>query len=303
MNENKDILFIYNPNSGKGKITMRLHEIREILQAAGGRVDVYGTKAPLDAMNKVQAEANRYGMVVCGGGDGTLSEVVSGMMHLQERVPIGFIPAGSTNDTRSGFGLPKNILEAARLCVNGRPFQTDVGKFNDEYFTYVASLGSLSAVSCFTSQEMKRILGHGAYLLEGIKQLLKMESYEMEVQFQDTVISGEFFLGLVTNAMSVAGFEGITGGSVDLADGVFEVALLKKPSNIMEFGREVNKMLIKKKEDRQVLDDVVIRFKTDHLVIRSDKPIQWVRDGENGGNHKKAEISVCKKAVTIMSAL
>ncbi len=303
MNENKDILFIYNPNSGKGKITMRLQEIREILQAAGGRVDVYGTKAPLDAMNKVQAEANRYGMVVCGGGDGTLSEVVSGMMHLQERVPIGFIPAGSTNDTRSGFGLPKNILEAARLCVNGRPFQTDVGKFNDEYFTYVASLGSLSAVSCFTSQEMKRILGHGAYLLEGIKQLLKMESYEMEVQFQDTVISGEFFLGLITNAMSVAGFEGITGGSVDLADGVFEVALLKKPANIMEFGREVNKMLIKKKEDRQVLDDVVIRFKTDHLVIRSDKPIQWVRDGENGGNHKRAEISVCKKAVTIMSAL
>ena len=303
MNENKDILFIYNPNSGKGKITMRLQEIREILQAAGGRVDVYGTKAPLDAMNKVQAEANRYGMVVCGGGDGTLSEVVSGMMHLQERVPIGFIPAGSTNDTRSGFGLPKNILEAARLCVNGRPFQTDVGKFNDEYFTYVASLGSLSAVSCFTSQEMKRILGHGAYLLEGIKQLLKMESYEMEVQFQDTVISGEFFLGLITNAMSVAGFEGITGGSVDLADGVFEVALLKKPANIMEFGREVNKMLIKKKEDRQVLDDVVIRFKTDHLVIRSDKPIQWVRDGENGGNHKRTEISVCKKAVTIMSAL
>ena len=231
------ILFIYNPNSGKGKIASHLQEITEILKESGRRVDVYCTQAPLDAMNKVQADADRYDLVVCGGGDGTLSEVVSGMMQLEHRVPIGFIPAGSTNDTRPGFGLPKNMREAARLCLTGRPFLTDVGRFNDEYFTYVASLGSLSAVSCFTSQDMKRILGHGAYLVEGIKQLIKMESYDMEVEFQDTVIRGEFFLGLITNAVSVGGFEGITGGHVDLSDGVFEVALLKKPSNIREFGR------------------------------------------------------------------
>ena len=267
MSENKDILFIYNPHSGKGKVETYLQDITQILQESGRRVDVYRTKAPLDGMNKVQTDAGRYGLVVCSGGDGTLSEIVSGMMHLEERVPIGYIPAGSTN-TRAGFGLPKNILDAARLCINGRPFQTDVGQFNDEYFTYVASLGSLSAVSCFTSQEMKRILGHGAYLVEGIKQLIKMESYDMEVEFDDKVISGEFFLGLVTNAVSVGGFEGVTGGNVDLADGVFEVALLKKPSNIKEFGREINKMLIHNKEDRHVLDDVVIRFQTDHLVIR-----------------------------------
>jgi len=282
---------------------MHLQDIMDILQEPGNHVDVYCTKAPLDAMNKVHSDAGRYDLVVCGGGDGTLSEVVSGMMQLERRVPIGFIPAGSTNDTRSGFGLPKDLLEAARLCLNGRRFKTDVGKFNDEYFTYVASLGSLSAVSCFTSQEMKRILGHGAYLVEGIKQLIKMESCEMEVEFQDTVIRGDFFLGLITNAVSVGGFEGITGGNVDLADGLFEVSLLKKPANIIEFGREVNKMLIHNKEDREVLDDVVIRFQTDHLVIRSDQPIQWVRDGENGGKHKRAEISACKQAVTIMSAL
>ena len=303
MNENRDILLIYNPRSGKGRITDHLTEITGILGEYGGRVDVYGTKAPLDAMNKVQTDAQKYGLVVCGGGDGTLSEVVSGMMHLEKRVPIGFIPAGSTNDTRPGFGLPKNILDAAKLCIHGKPFRTDVGRFNDEYFTYVASLGSLSAVSCFTSQEMKRILGHGAYLIEGIKQLLKMESCDMEVEFQDTVIRGEFFLGLITNAVSVGGFEGITGGHVNLADGIFEVSLLKKPSNLLEFGREINKMLIHNKEDREILDDVVIRFQTDHLIIRSDQPVQWVRDGENGGKHKKAEISVCKQAVTIMSSL
>jgi len=296
------ILFVYNPNSGKGTIRDHVDDIAGILSAGGRRVDIYGTKCPLDAMNKVQCDAGDYSLVVCAGGDGTLSEVVSGMMHRQEKVPIGFVPIGSTNDTRSGFGLPKDILEAARVCLEGVPFQTDVGRFNDEYFTYVASLGSLSAVSCFTSQEMKRILGHGAYLVEGIRQLIKMESCEMSVEFDNNVIEGDFFLGLVTNSMSVGGFEGITGKYVDLQDGLFEVALLRKPHSILDFTREIDMMLIHNQEDRQILDDVVVRFKTDHVIFRSEAPVQWVRDGENGGKHRTAEIEVCKKAVTIMSA-
>lgn len=298
-----NVLFIYNPNSGKGRVKDHVDDIGKILSSGGRRVDVYGTKCPLDAMNKVQCDAGNYDLVVCAGGDGTLSEVVSGMMHRQERIPIGFIPIGSTNDTRSGFGLPKDILDAARVCLEGIPFQTDVGRFNDEYFTYVASLGSLSAVSCFTSQEMKRILGHGAYLIEGIRQLLKMESCRMSVEFDSNVIEGEFFLGLVTNSLSVGGFEGITGKYVDLQDGLFEVALLRKPRSIRDFTREIDMMLIHNKEDRQILDDVVVRFKTDHVIFRSEVPIQWVRDGENGGKHRIAEIEVCKKAVTIMSAI
>lgn len=297
-----NILFVYNPNSGKGHITGHVDEIAKILSSGGHTVDAYGTKCPLDAMNKVQCDAGNYDLVVCAGGDGTLSEVVSGMMHRKQKIPIGFIPIGSTNDTRSGFGLPKDILEAARLCLNGVPFRTDVGRFNDEYFTYVAALGSLSAVSCFTSQDMKRILGHGAYLVEGIRQLLKMESCEMQVEFDNKVIEGDFFLGLVTNSMSVGGFEGITGRHVDLQDGLFEVALLRKPRSILDFTREIDMMLIHNKEDRQILDDVVVRFRTDHVIFRSEAPVQWVRDGENGGKHRTAEIEVCKKAVTIISA-
>ena len=297
------ILFIYNPNSGKGNIREHIGELTGILGSKGADVTVYDTKGPLDAMNKVMSSAAGYDLVVCAGGDGTLSEVVSGMMHAKQQVPIGFIPVGSTNDTRGGFGLPKDMREAARVCLEGHPFQADVGRFNDEYFTYVASLGSLSAVSCFTSQDMKRILGHGAYLVEGIRQLLKMESCEMTVEFDGTSISGDFFLGLVTNAVSVGGFEGITGGNVDLQDGMFEVALLKKPRNILEFTREVDMMLIHNQEDRQILDDVVIKFRTDHVIFRSQSPVQWVRDGENGGRHRTAEISVLNRAVTIMSAI
>jgi len=297
----KNILFVYNPNSGKGKIRSKADDICSLFENEGHKVDIYQTKGPLDAQNKVCQSAYLYDMVVCAGGDGTLSEVVSGMMETKKKVPIGFIPAGSTNDTRPGFGIPKDILDAARVCLDGKEFQTDVGMLNDEYFTYVASFGSLSAVSCFTPQDMKRILGHGAYLIEGIKQLLKMESYQLRAEFDGNVIEGDFFLGLITNSFSVGGFEGITGGHVDLQDGRFEAALLKRPHNIMEFSREVDKMLIHNKEDRQILDDVVVRFSTDKLVSSSDTPIQWVRDGENGGKHKNAVINVCSRAVTIMS--
>lgn len=299
---NKKVLFIYNPNSGKGQIGKHAQEISRIFMEAGCMLESYATKAPLDAANVTAQRAGDFDLVVCGGGDGTLSEVVSGMMSRRSRVPIGFIPAGSTNDTRAGFHLPKDILAAARVCLEGQPFDTDVGRFNDEYFTYVASLGSLSAVSCFTSQDMKRILGHGAYLIEGIRQLIKMESYDMQVEFEDQTLEGNYFLGLITNSVSVGGFEGITGGHVDLQDGLFEVALLKRPANLLDFTREIDLMLIHNKEDRAVLDDVVIRFRTNRVIFRSDTPVQWVRDGENGGKHKEAVIEVCNRAVTIMSA-
>ena len=302
MKKMSETLFIFNPHSGKGTINSCVADIKEILESKGSSVDVYATSGPLDAQRKIQADAERYSLIVCAGGDGTLSEVVSGMMQLKVRPPIGFIPVGSTNDTRPGFGLPKDILDAARLCLNGNPHPTDVGKFNDEYFAYVASFGSLSAVSCFTPQEMKRIWGHGAYLVEGIKQFIKMESCELRAEFNGTCLEGDFFLGFITNSLSLGGFEGITGGAVDLADGLFEAAFLRKPRNLMEIAKEVDQVWIHNKEDSRILDDLVVRFKTDRIVIKSDKPVQWVKDGENGGMHREAVIEVCNKAVKIISS-
>lgn len=295
------LLFIYNPVSGKGKIVPHVEEITGLFRQAGYTVDCCATGASLDARNKVRREAAGYDRVICAGGDGTLSEVVSGMMESGAGIPIGFIPVGTTNDTRAGFGLPKDILSAAQVCLSGVPFQADVGRFNEEYFTYVASFGSLSAVSCFTSQEMKRIFGHGAYLIEGIRQLIRMESCEMTVEFDGQKLEGEFFLGMITNSVTVGGFEGITGGHVDLQDGLFEAALLRKPANLLEFAREIDRMLIHNKEDREILDDVVVRFKTNRAVCKTDVPVQWVRDGEDGGKHREAAIQVCRKAVTILS--
>ena len=299
----KKILFIYNPKSGKGKISRYVGDISAYFESQGCQVDTHCTCAALDGQNVACARAGDYDLLVCSGGDGTLSEIVSGVMESGRNIPIGFIPTGSTNDTRPGFGIPKkDIMGAARLCLEGVPYQVDVGKFNNEYFTYVASLGSLSAVSCFTPQKLKSIMGHSAYIVEGIKELIKMDSYNMQICFDDQVIEGDFFLGLVTNSLQVGGFQGITGAHVDLQDGMFEVCLVKRPSKVGDLGKEVDKLFIHNRDEIQLENDVVIRFKTNKVVFRSDAPVQWVRDGENGGKHNEAAIEVCPKAVTIMSS-
>ena len=134
-------LFVYNPNAGKGKIAAHLDEVVGILEKDGSSIEVYRTKAPLDGKNYVASNIERFDKVVCSGGDGTLSEIVSAVMEVspEKRVPIGFIPTGSTNDTGKSYGLPPDIKEAAKIAATGKPFSTDIGKMNDVYFTYVAS--------------------------------------------------------------------------------------------------------------------------------------------------------------------
>ena len=297
----KKLLLIYNPNSGKGRFKEHLDDCLKIFKDSGYDPEVYETKAPLDAEAYVSDHAHEFDRLVCAGGDGTLSEVVSGMMRSRKRIPIGMIAAGSQNDSAVGFKWPKDIKKAAALSISGREFLSDVGRLNDEYFTYVASFGALSAISCFTSQKAKKVLGVGAYLAEGVKQLLKMESYNMTVRFNDNEINGDFYLGLVTNAMSVGGFKGIAGNDVDLQDGLFEVLLLKKPDNIIEFSREVDSVLIHNKDNGEILTAPVIRFKTDKVEFISEEPVQWVRDGENGGRHEKAVILNDQRAVSFIT--
>ena len=109
----RDLLFIYNPNSGKGMIKKYLDEIIDIFENEGFRTTIYRTKAPLDGKTYVKDNGERYEFVVCSGGDGTLSETVSGVMEIEEgkRPKIGFIPTGSTNDTSKSYNLPSSVHE------------------------------------------------------------------------------------------------------------------------------------------------------------------------------------------------
>lgn len=301
----KKLLFIYNPNAGRSIIPKHLDEVTDIFEKAGYSVFLYRTQHPGDATREVRLNAKEADLIVCSGGDGTLSEVVAGMMQFpeNERKPIGFIPAGSTNDTRKSYGLPASIKEAAKVAVSGQSFYTDIGHFNNTYFTYVASLGRLSAVSCFTPQDVKKRWGHLAYLVEGLKVLLHLDAYDLVIRYLDAEgneqkIEDNFFLGMITNTMSVGGFSGITGNHVDLQDGLFEVVLCKRPRSLSQFSLLVNNIFLAENKDWN--NEVVTKFKTSRIQIESMDEVQWVIDGENAGKHKTVSIENDQKALSIM---
>lgn len=291
----KKLLFVFNQFSGKGKIKNRLCKIIDIMVKGGYEVTVHSTQGREDAKNLIARDASRYDLIVCSGGDGTLDEAVTGLVQSEVRVPLGYIPAGSTNDFANSLKLPKDMLKAAEVAVSGRHFPVDVGEFNDDYFIYVAAFGLFTDVSYQTSQGMKNVLGHAAYLLEGVKSLTNIPSYEMQVTYADQVIEGSFILGMVTNSISVGGFKGLTGKHVRLDDGLYEVTLVKAPRNPLGLSEIIN-ALTKHRNDTEL----VYAFKTDELKVHAAKNIPWTLDGEFGGDHMDVEIHNHCRALEIM---
>lgn len=291
----KRLLFVFNPHSGKAQIKNQLLDIVDTMVKADYEVTIYPTQAQGDAIHKVEKEAGEYDLVVCSGGDGTLDEAVTGMMRREHRIPLGYIPAGSTNDFAASLDIPKDMVKAAVNAVHGKPFACDIGAFNDDNFVYVAAFGLFTDVSYTTSQEWKNVLGHAAYILQGMKSLHEIPSYLMHVECNNTYVQGSFIYGMISNSTSVGGFKGMTGKDVQLDDGVFEVTLIRKPRNPMEFN-EIIAALTNLVDDT----DMVYSFKTDEIKIISKKEVSWTLDGEFGGNHTEVVIKNLCKAVEIM---
>ena len=291
----KKLLFIFNPCSGKGQIKNRLMNIIDIMVKAGYEVTVHPTQEREDAQKKVQQEAGNYDLVVCSGGDGTLDEAVTGMMQSGKKVPLGYIPAGSTNDFANSLKIPKDMLKAAHVAVEGKKFPVDVGYFNGDSFIYIAAFGLFTDVSYQTSQEIKNIFGHAAYILEGAKRLHNIPSYKIRVEYEDHVIEDEYAYGMITNSVSVGGFKNMTGKNVLLDDGIFEVTLIKMPKNPLEFNRIIAS-LSNLTEDT----DLIYNFKTDCVKFFPEEVIPWTLDGEFGGEHKNVIVKNVHKALEIM---
>ncbi len=291
----KKLLFILNPYSGKGQIKNKLLGIVDLFVKEGYEVTIHTTQAPQEAVELVAHRGGRYDLVVTSGGDGTLDEVVSGMMHCKKRSPIGYIPAGSTNDFANSLKLPKDMLKAARTAVCGSPFPCDVGNMNGNYFVYIAAFGLFTGVSYGTPQEWKNLLGHAAYILEGAKSLHTVRSYFMEVECNGQVIEGEFLYGMVTNSTSVGGFKNMTGPDVELDDGLFEVTLIRMPKNPIELS-EILGSLTSSRDDTEL----IFSAKTDFIRLTAQEEVAWTVDGEFGGNHRVVEIANEKQAVEIM---
>lgn len=288
------LLFVYNPHSGVGKIKSQLSDILEIMVKAGYEVTVHPTQGVMDASSVVAACANRYDLVVCCGGDGTLDETVTGLMQNGANVPIGYIPAGSTNDFAASLELPKNMKKAAEIAVNGKDFSCDVGRFGEQHFIYIAAFGLFTDVSYQTKQELKNLLGHVAYLLEGAKRIGSHPRYRMRIEYDGGVIEDTFMYGMVTNSLSVGGIKGMTGKDVELNDGQFEVMLIRTPSNPIELNEIIAALTGIRAES-----DLIYTFKTTELYVSPYQSIPWTLDGEYGGEHTQVHIKNLQQALRI----
>lgn len=291
----KKMLFIYNPNSGMGLLKPKLSDVLDIFVKGGYEVTVYPTQKYHDAVRKMGEYEEQYDLVACSGGDGTLDEVVTGMMKREKKVPIGYIPAGTTNDFASSLHISKNMLEAADTVVNGVPFACDVGEFNEDYFVYIAAFGLFTDVSYETKQSMKNVLGHLAYILEGTKRIFNIPSYRIKVTHDGETIEDEFIYGMVTNSRSVGGFKGITGKNVVFDDGKFEVTLFKTPRNPMELNEILGALALRKINPKRMYS-----FKTNEVHFETEEEIPWTLDGEFGGVHEEVVVKDCQKALDIM---
>ena len=292
----KRLLFVYNPHAGKGMLAPKVSDVVDIFVKAGYEVVIYPTQAYHDAYKKIsEYDASTYDLVVCSGGDGTLDEVVTGMMKREDRDPIGYIPAGTTNDFANSLHIPKDVLKAADNAVNGSGFCCDVGKFNDGIFVYIAAFGLFTDVSYETKQGLKNVLGHLAYLLEGTKRLFNIPSYRIKVEHDGEVIEDEFVFGMVTNSRSVGGFRNMIGKEVAFDDGLFEVTLIKTPKNPIALQEIIASLLIEQVDTKHMYT-----FKTGKITFESIEEIPWTLDGEYGGSHDEVVIENLQKQLHLM---
>ena len=253
----KKLLFVYNPRAGKEMLKPRLSDVLDIFVKAGYEVTVHPTQAYRDAYYQIKEyEVGKYDLIACSGGDGTIDEVATGMMKRREMgkdvVPVGYIPAGTTNDFAKSLHIPRKPLAAADNAVKGVPFPCDIGKFNDCVFVYIAAFGIFTDVSYETDQAVKNVLGHMAYILEGAKRIFNIPSYKIKVEHDGEVIEDEFIFGMVTNSRSVGGFSNMVGKNIVFDDGLFEVTLIKTPKNPIALQEIIAALLIEQVDTKHM---------------------------------------------------
>ena len=283
----KKLMLIINPAAGKGSYKVNLGEALHVLDMGGYRTSLFFTAGRGDATDFARAYAKEFDTVACIGGDGTLSEVISGLMELNSPPPLGYIPMGTANDVATTLNLPKNdTIAAARRIVHGGAHPFDVGGFGpEEYFAYIAAFGAFTEVSYATPQNQKRVLGHLAYVLQGAIQLPKIESYSARVEYDDDIIEGDFLYGSVSNSTSVAGIVHLRDDLVCLGDGLSELVLVRNPGNLAEFNNIVDGVLRQSYDNKNLLI-----FHTHKARFTFEKPVAWTRDGEAGGEYQEIEL-------------
>ena len=290
----RKMMLIINPHSGRGLSKTALGTIVSKLGDADHCVTIYFShdKTPEELAYE---HASKHDMAVCVGGDGTLSGVISGLLRAQASIPVGYIPAGTANDVANTLALSRDPSVSSQKIINGTPKPLDVGKFDKRFFTYIAAFGAFTGVSYSTPQSAKRALGHFAYVLGGLADMAAIKPRRTIVEYDGKTIEGDFIFGGVTNSTSVAGLIKLNPERVDLADGEFEIILVKQPLVLADLLDIMSSVTV-----RTYDGDNVNMLHASNVRFIFEEEVPWTVDGEDGGKHKKVEITNCHKAIEIL---
>lgn len=295
----KKALLVINPCAGVDRKRVSPLDVIQKLSAAGFEINVERTKCQGDATTIVKEMGKDFDLVLCCGGDGTLNETINGVMTLEKRVPVGYIPSGSTNDLASTLGIPVGVGPATDLILNGKLNGYDVGSFQGRYFNYIASFGAATDLSYATPQKWKNLFGHNAYVYYGVgvrlfPMLAGFKPTYMKIEYDGGVVEDKFYFGAISNTTSVAGV--FKYDNIKLNDGYFELLLVKGLKRNIDVLGILNKVIRK-----DYSGDNIIFTKTKHVKITCDTEIPWTLDGEFGGNVGDVEIDVIHNAYDIYS--
>lgn len=292
----KRLLFIMNPCAGMRKANKVLAEILSLFGSAGYEVTIHMTQSQGDAVHVVKEKASQMDLIVCCGGDGTFNETISGLMASGANTPVGYIPAGSTNDFAESLGLKTaNPLAAAKQIISGTPQPYDVGCFGGRYFTYVASFGAFTKASYATPQNIKNALGHTAYILEGIQELSQLKKLHVKLEVDEEIVEGDFLFGAISNSTRMGGVLTIDPKQVDMADGLFEVMLVRAPKDLAEIAECIQAV------QKQKYNCKMITFRSACKVkVFADSNMAWTLDGEMEPGHEEVEVENLHHAFLLM---
>ena len=279
----KRMLFVMNPYAGQKKASKYLPEVISIFNRAGYEVVIHMTEGQGDAIRVVEQRAGNADLVVCCGGDGTFNETITGLIRSGTNVPVGYIPAGSTNDFAASLKLSTNILEAAQNIMLGQPVSYDVGKFGDRYFSYVASFGAFTQVSYSTPQSVKNALGHTAYVLAGIQELSQIRKEHIRMEIDGEIIEDDYLFGAISNSTSLGGVPMLNPSQVDMRDGKFEILLIRAPRNLTELSDCILAL-----QSQNYSNGGVITFRSASKVkVWANPNMAWTLDGEREDGHQE----------------
>lgn len=292
----KKALFIVNPVSGKKEILFKFSEVMKIFNDAEYDLDLHFTTKREEAIDFVKNYSKGKDLIICSGGDGTLNEVINGVMQCDNKIPIGYIPSGTTNDFASSIGIERDVEKCAKDIVKGKPVAIDIGKYSNKYFVYVAAFGAFTQSSYSTPQDLKNIFGHFAYIITGMSELPNIKETSIKITTETgEIVEGNFLLGAISNTRSIGGLIKFKHSNVDLSDGFFELMLIGIPKDFSDL-KDIGDFVNTKKAKGPMF--TFLHAKEFH--IESKIKSTWSIDGEAQKISKDETFTNIRKAVQII---